>query len=88
MLAWKDPHRIRLSQLVRGCTLEYVVWVGRKIKNIVFPQIKIRVSVLDLIPRQPSEVDIVRSKFALEKLKMEQKYLRLQKRAKKSESNA
>ena len=26
MQAWKEPHRTRLSQLVGGCTPEYIVW--------------------------------------------------------------
>ena len=28
MQAWKDPHRIRLGQLIGGCTLKYTVWRG------------------------------------------------------------
>ena len=23
---WKDPHKMRLGQIVEGCTLEYTVW--------------------------------------------------------------
>ena len=41
------------------------------------------VSVPDLIPKQLSEVDIVRSEFTLERLEMEQKYKRLQEVAEK-----
>ena len=26
--AWKDPHRMRLGQIVEGCTPEYIVWRG------------------------------------------------------------
>ena len=47
-----------------------------------------RVSVLDPIPEWLSEMDIVQSEFALERLEMEQKYLRLQEMADKAESNA
>ena len=47
-----------------------------------------RVSVLDPIPKQLSEVDIVRSEFALERLEMEQKYEKLQEVVEKLEENA
>ena len=47
-----------------------------------------RVSVPDLIPKHLSEVDIVQSEFATERLKMERKHNRLQEIAKKSEENA
>ena len=46
-----------------------------------------RVSVLDPIPKQLSEVDIIRSEFASERLEMERKYKKLQKIAEKSEEN-
>ena len=46
------------------------------------------VSVPDLIPKQLSEVDIVRSEFTSERLEMEQKYKRLQDVAEKSKENA
>ena len=26
MQAWKDPHRIRLGQIVGGCTPKYTIW--------------------------------------------------------------
>ena len=47
-----------------------------------------QVPILDLVPIQPSEIEIIRSEFAFERSKMEQKYLRLQKTADKAESNA
>ena len=47
-----------------------------------------RVSILNPIPKQLSKVDIVRSKFASERLEMEQKYKRLQEVAKTLEENA
>ena len=47
-----------------------------------------RVSVLDPIPKQLSEVDIVRSEFALERLEMEQKYEKLQEVVEKLKENA
>ena len=47
-----------------------------------------RVLVPDLAPTQPSEVKIVRLEFASERLKIEQKYLRLLEIADKVESNA
>ena len=47
-----------------------------------------RVFVPDPIPKQLSEVDIVRSEFASERLEMEQKYKRLQEVAEKLEENA
>ena len=47
-----------------------------------------RVSIPNPIPEQPSEVDIVRSKFASKRLEMEQKYKKLQELAEKSEENS
>ena len=44
---------------------------------MVLPPAKIRVSISDPIPEQPTEVDIVRSEFASERLEMEQKYKKL-----------
>ena len=55
MRAWKDPQKTRLDQLVRRCTPKYTVWRGRKIEDIVFSPARMRVSVPDPIPRQPSE---------------------------------
>ena len=55
---------------------------------MVLPQVRMRVPVPDLIPKQLSEVDIVRSEFASERLEMEQKYKMLQEVAEKSEENA
>ena len=46
-----------------------------------------KVSVLDPIPKQLSEVDIIQSEFASERLEMERKYKRLQKIADKLEEN-
>ena len=40
------------------------------------------------ISKQPSKVDIFRSEFALERLEIEQKYIRLQEAIEKSKSNA
>ena len=47
-----------------------------------------QVLVPDPAPMQPSEVEIVRSEIAFERFEMEQKYLRLQEVADKTESNA
>ena len=47
-----------------------------------------QVSVSNLAPIQPSEVEIVRSEFASERLEIEQKYFKLQEIADKVESNA
>ena len=47
-----------------------------------------RVSVPDPIPKQLSEVDIVRSEFVSKRLEMEQKYKKLQEIAEKSKENA
>ena len=76
--AWKDPHRTRLGQLIGGCTLKYTIWRRQKIKDTVFFPARMKVSVTDPIPKQLSEVDIVRSEFALERLEKERKYKRLQ----------
>ena len=88
MQAWKDPHRTRLGQLIRGCTPEYTVWRGQKIEDMVLPPTRMRVFILDPIPKQLSEVDIVRLKFSLERLEMERKYKRLQEMIEKSKENA
>ena len=32
---WKEPHRMRLGQIVGGCTLEYTVWRRQKIEDAV-----------------------------------------------------
>ena len=88
MQAWKDPHRTRLGQLIGGCTPKYTVWRRQKIKDMVPPLAKMRVSILNPILEQPSEVDIVRSKFTLERLEMEQKYKKLHESAEKSEKNS
>ena len=83
MQAWKDPYRTRLGQLVGGCTAEYIVWRRQKIEDMVLPPARMRALVPDPIPKQISEVDIVRSEFASERLKMEQKYKKLQELAEK-----
>ena len=88
MQAWKDPHKTRLGQLIGGYTPEYTVWRGQKIEDTVLPPTRMRIFVLDPIPKQLSKVDIVRSEFASERLKMERKYKKLQKIAEKSEENA
>ena len=74
MQVWKDPHRTRLGQLIKRCTPEYTIWRRQKIEHTVLPPTRMRVSVPDPIPKQPSEVDIVRSEFALERMEMERKY--------------
>ena len=61
---------------------------GKKIEDMVFPPAKMRVSILEPILEQPSEVNIVRLEFALERLEMEQKYKKLQELAEKSEENS
>ena len=55
---------------------------------MVLPLAKMRVSISDPIPEQPSKVDIVRSKFTLERLEMEQKYKKLHESTEKSEKNS
>ena len=77
MQAWKDPYRMRLGQIVGGCTPEYTVWRRQKIEDAVPLPVRMQVSIPDLAPIQPSKVEIVRSEFAFERLEMEQKYLRL-----------
>ena len=47
-----------------------------------------QVSIPNPVPIQPSKVKIVRSKFAFERLEMEQKYLRLQKVVDKTKNDA
>ena len=87
MQSWKDPHRTRLGQLIGGCTLEYTVWRRQKIEDTVLPPTRMKVSISDPIPKQLSEIDIVRSEFASKRLEMELKYKRLQEIAKKSEKD-
>ena len=77
-----------MGQIVGGCTPEYIVWKRQKIEDTVPLPVKMQVSIPDPAPIQPSEVKIVRSEVASEKLEMEQNYLRLQKTADKAESNA
>ena len=77
MQAWKDPHRTRLGQLIGGCTPEYTIWQGQKIEDTIFPPTRMRISVPNPIPKQLSEVDIVRSEFASKRLEMERKYKKL-----------
>ena len=55
---------------------------------MVLPPAKMRVSVPDLIPEQPSEVDIVRSEFASKRFEMERKYKKLQELVEKLEENS
>ena len=88
MQAWKDPHRTSLGQLIGGCTLEYTVWRRRKIEDAVPLPARMQVSIPNPDPIQPSKVNIVRLEFPSEKLEMEQKYLKLQEKADKAESNA
>ena len=77
MQAWKNPHRMRLGQIIRGCILKYTVWKEQKIEDAVPPLAKMRVSIPDLVPIRPSKIEIVRLEFAFERLEMEKKYLRL-----------
>ena len=77
-----------MGQIVGGCTLEYTVWKGQKIKDVVPHLARMRVLVPNLTPIQQSKVEIVRLEFASERLEMEQKYLRLQEKADMVESNA
>ena len=46
-----------------------------------------RISISDPIPKQQSKVDIIRSEFALERLEIEQKFIRLQEITEKSKEN-
>ena len=55
---------------------------------MVIPTHRMRASVPDPIPKQPSEVKIVRLEFVLERLEMEHKYIRLQEIVEKLEENA
>ena len=71
MQAWKDPHKTRLGQLIGGSTPKYTVWRRQKIKDTILPLVRMRVPVPDPIPKQLSEVDIVRSEFASERLEIE-----------------
>ena len=59
-----------------------------KIEDTIPLPIRMQVSVPDPALIQPSKIEIVKSKFAFERLKIEQKYLRLQEVADKVESNA
>ena len=77
-----------MGQLIEGCTLGYIVWKRQKTEDAIPLPAKMLVSIPDLAPIQPLEIKIVRSKFASEKLEMEQKYLRLQEKADMVESNA
>ena len=49
---------------------------------------RMKVSVPNSIPKQLSEVDIVRSEFASERLEIERKYKKLQEIVEKSKENA
>ena len=88
MQAWKDLHRMRLGQIVGGCTLEYTVWSRQKIEDKVFFPDRMQIPIPNPVLVQPSEIEIIRLEFAFERLEMEQKYLRLQEIADKAESNA
>ena len=79
---------MRLGQIVGGCILEYIVWRRQKSEDAVLLLDRMQVSVPDPVPIQPSKIEIIRSEFASERSKIEQKYLRLQETANKSESNA
>ena len=86
MQAWKDPHRTRLSQLVGGCTLEYIIWRRQKIEDAVSLPDRIQVPIPDPVLVQLSKIEIIRLEFAFERSKMERKYLRLQETTDKVES--
>ena len=58
MLTWKDPHRMRLGQIVRGCTPEYTVWRRQKIEDVVPLSDRMQVSVSNPVPVQPSEIKL------------------------------
>ena len=88
ILTWKDPHRMRLGQIVGGCTSEYTIWRRQKIKDIIPLPDRMQVSVPDSVLVQPSKIEIIRLEFAFERSEMEQKYLRLQQIADKAENNA
>ena len=68
--------------------MEYIISRGQKIGDVVSLSARIRVSVPDPTPIQPSEVEIVKLEFASERLEIEQKYFRLQKMADNAKSNA
>ena len=48
-----------------------------RVEDTIFFPARMRVSVPDPIPKQLSEVDIVRSEFASERLEIERKYKKL-----------
>ena len=74
---WKEPHKMRLCQLVGGCTPEYTVWRRQKVEDAILCPDRMQVPISDPVPVQPSEIEIIRVEFASEKSKMERKYLRL-----------
>ena len=88
VFAWKHPHWMRLGNILEKVTPEYVVWRSKKIEDIVLLPSRMKVPTLDPPPRQPYETEIVRSKFAIERLEIEQKYKSLWDVAEKSKDNA
>ena len=59
-----------------------------EIQNTILPPTKIRVPIPDPHPRQPLELEIVRSKFVTKRIGMEREYKRLRKIAEKSKNDA
>ena len=64
---------MRLGQIIERCTLEYTVWRRQKIEDVVPLPVRMQVSIPDLAPIQPSEVEIIISELASERLEMEHK---------------
>ena len=52
MLTWKDLHRMRLGQIVGGCTPKYTIWRRQKIEDAVPLSVKMQVSILNPTPIQ------------------------------------
>ena len=71
-----------------GVSCISVPFLIHHIEDTVLPPTRMRISVSNPIPKQPSEMDIVRLKFASKRLEMEQKYKKLQEIAEKSKENA
>ena len=88
MQVWKDTHRMRLGQIVEGCTSKYTIWREHKIEDAVPLSAIMRVLIPNPVPIQPSKVEIIKLEFASERLEIEKKYLRLEKIANKAKSNA
>ena len=77
-----------MGQIVEGCTSKYTIWREHKIEDAVPLSAIMRVLIPNPVPIQPSKVEIIKLEFASERLEIEKKYLRLEKIANKTKSNA